>query len=202
MSLLKPTTKRQQIRTVFLLFTALFISSAGITAASTNSPDGVETCESCGIENSSESITGILQAISQKARLLQVRNGKDTTILKYNDGTVLLGADSIGELSTPSAWTIEFREDGDIPVAISVEPPQRDPSLSEKEIDAVTLSLLLPTPPERTRITLVDSRPTRAYDNSHIKGAISIYDGDFARNLDKLPPDKDQLIVFYCDGSA
>jgi hypothetical protein len=190
------------MRTVFFLFTAIFISSAGITPAAVNSPDGDETCDTCGIENGSKSITGILQAISQKAGMLQVRNGKDTIILKYNEDTILLGAESIGELTTPSAWTIEFREGGDIPLAISIEPPQRDPSLSEKEIDAVALSLLLPTPPERSRFTLVDSRSVSAYENSHIKGAISIYYGDFARNLDKLPPDKDQLIVFYCDGSS
>ena len=34
----------------------------------------------------------------------------------------------------------------------------------------------------------------------YIPGAISIYDAQFEKNLDKLPKNKDNLIVFYCGG--
>ena len=40
----------------------------------------------------------------------------------------------------------------------------------------------------------VDSRA------GHIPGAISIYDAQFEKNLDKLPANKDNMLIFYCGG--
>jgi rhodanese-related sulfurtransferase len=50
-------------------------------------------------------------------------------------------------------------------------------------------------------LVLVDSRPKRKkYDKGHIPTAISIPDTQFNKNVDKLPPEKDKLLVFYCGG--
>ncbi len=48
---------------------------------------------------------------------------------------------------------------------------------------------------------VVDARPKRKkYDKGHIPGAISIPDTQFDKYKDKLPRDKDKLLVFYCGG--
>lgn len=50
-------------------------------------------------------------------------------------------------------------------------------------------------------MTLVDSRPKRAkYDKGHIPTAVSIPDMQFDDLRNRLPGDKNRLVVFYCGG--
>lgn len=202
MSFIKQIIKNQNSKTVLLLLvTAIFLATEVSAVPPTPSvTDG--TCTTCGLEGDSVSITGVLEAISYKAQLLQISNGTNTTVLKYDDDTILLGVESISALSTPSVWSVTYREDGDIPLAISIEAAQPDLSLNPKQIDASTLASLLSVPPDKAEFTLIDSRTSSAFNASHIDGAISVYDGDFDNSLYRLPTDKSQLIIFYCDGSA
>lgn len=203
MSNLNFTEKYSHIKVVFVLFTAIFFSSANVPAALISSSAEDETCESCKVESDPKTLTGIVESISQKAKLLQVRNGKETTIFKYNNDTILLGLNSINELSILSKWTITYREDEGIQLAISIESPQTNPSTNHKQIDATTLfSWVSVSQPETPDFTLIDARPIASFRDGHIKGAISIYDGDFHNNLDMLPKNKAQLIIYYCDGTS
>jgi rhodanese-related sulfurtransferase len=55
--------------------------------------------------------------------------------------------------------------------------------------------------PKPDGVMIIDSRPTaRKYDLGHIPTAINIPDSQFEKLLDKLPADKDTLLIFYCDG--
>lgn len=48
---------------------------------------------------------------------------------------------------------------------------------------------------------IIDSRPAaRRYDVGHIPGAINIPDSQFDKMTDKLPADKNALVIFYCQG--
>lgn len=50
-------------------------------------------------------------------------------------------------------------------------------------------------------MVVVDARPKRKkYDKGHLPGAISIPDSQFAKLNDRLPKDKNKLLVFYCGG--
>jgi rhodanese-related sulfurtransferase len=54
---------------------------------------------------------------------------------------------------------------------------------------------------DQADMTLIDSRPKRnKYDKGHIPGAISLPDTYFDKMKDQLPPQKDKLLVFYCEG--
>jgi rhodanese-related sulfurtransferase len=54
---------------------------------------------------------------------------------------------------------------------------------------------------DRADMVLVDARPKRAkFDKGHIPGAISIPDTYFDKEKDKLPAEKDKMVVFYCGG--
>ncbi len=55
--------------------------------------------------------------------------------------------------------------------------------------------------PVRDDVTIVDSRPTRKkYDIGHVPGAINIPNTFFDKQVDKLPEDKSQALIFYCGG--
>ena len=55
--------------------------------------------------------------------------------------------------------------------------------------------------PARTDVTIVDSRPARKkYDKGHVPGAINIPNTFFDKQVDKLPEDINQPVIFYCGG--
>ena len=92
-----------------------------------------------------------------------------------------------------------YEEDGAL-YAESVDvkqPAQLDPAILIK-VDE--LAPLIEQGPEKGNFTIVDARPGKLFVQGHIPGAISIYDAQFDKNLDKLPKNKDNLLVFYCGG--
>ena len=57
------------------------------------------------------------------------------------------------------------------------------------------------TIPMSENIMLIDARPKRSkYDKGHIPMAVSIPDSQFDTMTDKLPKDKNALLIFYCEG--
>ena len=74
-----------------------------------------------------------------------------------------------------------------------------------QDIDQITVKQLAPllkNRQENIQFTLIDARSGNSYMQGHIPGAISIYDGEFDKHTNKLPENKDQLIVYYCDGTS
>lgn len=55
--------------------------------------------------------------------------------------------------------------------------------------------------PPKPGVVIIDARPTaRKYDIGHIPGAINIPDTQFDKLTDRLPTDKNTLLLFYCEG--
>ena len=55
--------------------------------------------------------------------------------------------------------------------------------------------------PKTDNVLIIDSRPKRPkFDKGYIPTAVSIPDSQFAKMTDKLPADKDTLLIFYCQG--
>ncbi len=55
--------------------------------------------------------------------------------------------------------------------------------------------------PQPKGAMIIDSRPYKPkYVNGHIPTAVSIPDSQFDKMTDKLPQDKNTLLVFYCGG--
>jgi hypothetical protein len=55
--------------------------------------------------------------------------------------------------------------------------------------------------PKPADVLIVDSRPTRGkFNKGYIPTAINIPDSKFAEMTDKLPKDKNTLLIFYCQG--
>ena len=57
--------------------------------------------------------------------------------------------------------------------------------------------------PMPENVMLIDARPYKSkYINGHIPGAVSIPYSQFDKNIEKLPKDKETLLIFYCGGPA
>lgn len=68
------------------------------------------------------------------------------------------------------------------------------------DVDFVKQYVKMPKP---ENVVIIDSRPKRAkFDKGYIPTAISIPDSKFDKMTDKLPKDKNTLLIFYCQGST
>jgi len=57
--------------------------------------------------------------------------------------------------------------------------------------------------PQPAGAMIIDSRPSKpTYVQGHIPTAVNIPDSQFAMMTDKLPQDKNSLLIFYCGGPA
>lgn len=66
------------------------------------------------------------------------------------------------------------------------------------DADFVAQHAILPKP---DGVQIIDSRPAaRKFDPGHIPTAMNIPDSQFDKHRDKLPKDKNTLLIFYCDG--
>ena len=70
----------------------------------------------------------------------------------------------------------------------------------ENIISTRELERLVAIGPEKGNHTLVASHGKAAFDELHIPTAISIPVFKMAKLKNKLPKDKERLLVFYCDG--
>lgn len=57
--------------------------------------------------------------------------------------------------------------------------------------------------PQPANVMLIDSSPKKGkFDKGSIPTAISLPDSDFDKMTDKLPKDKNTLLIFFCQGST
>jgi hypothetical protein len=66
------------------------------------------------------------------------------------------------------------------------------------DVDFVKQHVTIPQP---KGVAIIDSRPFKPkYYKGHIPNAISIPDSQFDKMTDKLPEDKNALLILYCGG--
>jgi len=161
---------------------------------------GIGTCEECPATTETKLLKGTLDVISFKASMLQLATGNGSKVITFGDDTILIGAETFSSIASDSDLEIEYLNEDGVLLAVSIMVASKAPILESNQIDAKTLSKLIST--NTTPFTLIDTRTDQSYSQAHIPGAVSIYNGVFAQNIDKLPANKEQLIVYYCDGTA
>ena len=81
---------------------------------------------------------------------------------------------------------------------IVVKPKIKVPE--DQLIDVKELAKLVAQGPQKGNYMLVDSRPPGGFLKGHIPTAVSIPFPKMNAMMDKLPQDKNQLLIFYCQG--
>ena len=142
-------------------------------------------------------VAGVFVKRSQKARTIQVKVGQDTHMVKYDQATTLNLA---AELSPKVPVKIRLRQGTndlwaeEVWTMPPIEIPQEQLATTEDIQDLVTGE-------DDQRYLLVDSRPNLRYHEGHIPTAVSIPFTTMHTMRDKLPEDKDTLLIFYCGGN-
>lgn len=134
---------------------------------------------------------------SRKAKTIQVKVGKDSHMIKFDDETRMHLA---GDLSRKVPMTVKLREsDGQLLADdIWTMPPIEIPD--EQLMETAELERLVVQGPEQGQYTLVDSRPEKRYLQGHIPTAISIPFDRMHTMQDRLPENTEDLVIFYCGG--
>ncbi|WP_136807399.1 rhodanese-like domain-containing protein [Desulfosediminicola flagellatus] len=181
-----------------LAATCLLLPNAAL--AGSEKPKVLKPCMQCHKGDAADTIRGKLSSVSMKAETLNVSTGGGTWLIGFDEDTTLKGAELMNKIGKDKEVKVKFiEEDGALYAkSISVKKPAK--LAPEKLIKIDTLAPLVEKGPEAGNFTIVDARPGKLFVTGHIPGAISIYDAQFEKNLDKLPKDKDNLLVFYCGG--
>ena len=158
-------------------------------------PQILAPCKQCH-QPDQKLLRGTLGNLSQKAEIFSVNTGAIWNI-KFDDETKLIGWNApINKIPRDKEIAVTFIQKGGELYAqsISVKPPARIPPEKLVNVEQVAEHV------EKGDAVIIDSRPAARFIEGSIPGAINIYDAEFDKNLDKLPQDKNKLLIFYCAG--
>mgnify|MGYP001816879296 FL=1 len=179
---------------------AMLLMVPGTMMAEGAKPKVLKPCMQCHADTADNGIRGRLGSVSMKAETIKVDTGGASWLVNFDEDTDLSGAEVMNKIKAGKEVLITYYEEDGALYAEAVDvkqPAQLDPALLIK-IDE--LAPLIEQGPETGNFTIVDARPGKLFIQGHIPGAISIYDAQFDKNLDKLPKNKENLLVFYCGG--
>lgn len=152
-----------------------------------------------------QSVKGMISNISQKAKTIALtKSDSSFFLLKFTDETKIIGVASAKELMEGEAIVVQYREVNGENIATSLEKAVFKLPAGMKEIKTEEMAAMLAS--GKDDLVIIDARPTAKYDESHIRGAVSIpystlvkLGDDGAKLLEKY---KDKHLAFYCGGST
>ncbi len=141
-----------------------------------------------------DTVKGRIQYMSFKAKSIQIdAMGKSPFMVRFDKNTQYVNVKGPKELGTKDLIEVEFSPGAPatkITKVIFDLPPGVE--IGTKELQAIIQGT--------EDYVLVDARPGKRFGDGHIPTAISIFAKELEKNLDKLPKDKSQLLIFYCGG--
>lgn len=191
---------KKMMLTALGLGSALLLMVPGSLMAENAKPKVLKPCMQCHADTPENGIRGRLGSVSMKAETIKVDTGGASWLVNFDEDTDLSGAEAMNKIDPGKEVLITYYEEDGALYAESVDvkqPAKLDPALL---ITVDELAPLIEQGPEKGNFTIVDARPGKLFTEGHIPGAISIYDAQFDENLDKLPKNKENLLVFYCGG--
>lgn len=144
---------------------------------------------------------GKVMAVSQKAGTIAVQGESGPEIYRFTDKTHLKDAKSIRSFNKDEAVIVTYTETEGVKTATAIEKKLAKLPDDVQEMKPEELAKHVNQGPEAGGYFLVDSRPNKRFNSSHIPTAVSIPVPKLKEEGPKLlPADKNRLIIFYCGG--
>lgn len=193
--------KKDRIMTVAAVALAglLLIGTSVMAAEVAQKPKIAPICKQCH-QPDEKILRGVLGGIAGKAKTIQVNIGAASWLAKWEDGTQLVGAESFGKIPKEKEIAVHITEKDGALYASKVSVKQPAKVSAEKLIKTEEVAKLVEMGAEKGNFLIADSRPALRYNEGHIPTSLSLYDADFDKHGDKLPKNKDTLLIFYCGG--
>ena len=159
-------------------------------------------CLKChqGFKKMNDTLAGNFKSSSNKAKTIQMKINNGMKLVKFTKDTTIKNVPSIKKLKGTIPIRVHYKKVGADLVATEIvaKPEMKVPK--DQLIGTKKLAKLVAMGPEKGDYTLVDSRPGNLYMTAHIPTAISIPFPKMKKLSAKLPKDKNQLLIFYCEG--
>ncbi len=175
-------------------------------AAQQQKPTIAKLCMNCH-QAQAGSLRGNFENVSFKAHAIQLKIDDSTEIVKFDEKTLKVvtadkteDAEALSSMKPGKEIRIEYAEKDGMKFTslVSVKPPIK--VAPEKIISTEEVEKLVAMGVEKGKYTLVDSRPLPRAQEGSIPTAVNIPYPAFDKMIDKLPKDKNALLIFYCSG--
>jgi hypothetical protein len=201
-------------RTVFtsvaalgLMLMPVFSANAQEKAAAPQAkPTIAKICSNCHNPEQG-SLRGNFDSVAYKTQSIQIKIDEATEILKFDKATLKVAnvkgenaEEPLRDIKKGKEVRIAYTEkDGKkIATLVVAKPPIK--VAPEKLMATADVEKLVAQGPEKGKYILIDARPAPRFMEGAIPTAINIPFPAFEKMVDKLPKDKNALIVYYCAG--
>ncbi len=189
---------------------AVGLALCGAAYAQAPAPSGkptmVPVCGTCH-KPAPGNVQGYFDNVSFKSTSIQLNLGTATEILKFDPATVKVvdagtakKSDYLREAKKGHETRIEFVEKDGVRTATLVSFKGPIKIAPEKLASYADVEKLVADGPEKGNYVLIDSRPLPRFQDGTIPTAVSLPFPAFDKFLDRLPSDKNTLVVFFCQG--
>lgn len=179
---------------------------ASAAAAAPARPAMAKICGNCHTAQEG-SLRGNFDGVAYKTQSIQVKMDDVTEVLRFDAATVKIenvkgenAEEPLRDLPKGKEVRVEYTEkDGKkFATLIVAKPPVK--VAAEKMLGTEDVEKLVAMGPEQGKYLLIDARPPMKALEGIIPTAINIPFVAFDKHVDKLPKDKDTLIIYYCQG--
>jgi hypothetical protein len=181
---------------------------AAAPAAPQGKPTMAKICANCH-QPQPGSLRGNFDSVSYKTQSIQIKIDEAVEILRFDKDTLKIAnvqpdpanpAEQLRAIKKGKEVRVEFIEKDGKKVATLVvaKPPIK--VAPEKLISTADVEKLVAMGPEKGKYLLIDARPAPRFMEGAIPTAVDIPFPAFEKMMDKLPKDKNALIVYYCAG--
>lgn len=182
---------------------AILFPYQAMGATSSNAPVMVSNnCAKChsGFKEMPDVMAGNFKSRSNKAKSIQLKINNRMELVKYTAETTVENVPNIKALKGTIPIRVHYKQVGADKVATQIVAKPKMDVPKDQLMSTEELAKLVAQGPEKGGYTLVDSRPGIKYQGGHIPTAISIPFPKMKEMKDKLPKDKNQMLIFYCEG--
>jgi rhodanese-like protein len=201
--------KKMLAGTLFLPLLALAALSgpaAAEQAAIQAKPTMAKICTNCH-KPQPGSLYGTFESVAMKSASIQLKIDEVTEIVRFGTGSLVVenakGEDlekKLRSIKKGHEVRVEVIELNGVKTATRVvaKPPVK--VAKEQIVDTAYMEKLIAQGQAKGGYTLVDARPAPRFQEGWIPTAINIPYPAFKKMTDKLPKEKNALLVFYCSG--
>ena len=181
---------------------------AALVAAPQAKPVNAKLCTNCH-QLQAGSLRGNFENVSYKTQSIQIKIDDAVEILTFNKNSLKITnvktdpenpSEHLRMIKKGKEVRVEYTEKDGRKFATLVSAKPTIKVAPEKLINTADLEMLAAQDPEKGKYLLIDARPAAKFMESAIPTAINIPFPAFEKNIDRLPKDKNALIVYYCAG--
>jgi len=175
-------------------------------AAPAAKPTMPQVCLNCH-QAAPATIRGYFENVAFKSKSIQLKLDASTEIIRFDEGALTVvdvektgKGDMLRDIAKGREARIEYTEKDGVKTAtlISFKGPIK--LAPEKEFKYSQVLAIVDQGPAKSNAVLIDSRPLPRFQEGTIPGAINLPYPAFDKFTDRLPKEKDKLIVFFCQG--